>query len=643
MPLHKWTLLSWGFVIGTSWVVQDACAVPPPAVKDTMFFSPKQKDVEYEIPKPDEYSKCKLEVDRKDKGSGWVVLGPAGQILRKFVDLDGDGKVDQWRYFNHGIEVYRDIDTNGNNKPDQARWLNLGGSRWGIDQNEDGRIDSWKILSAAEASQVAIRAMIAGDDAALQSVMVTSEDLQTVRLDPALGTKLLESSREAGKKSRAVLGKSKVLTAKTRWTRFDAQIPSVIPADDGKANGDLYVFENAMAIVETQEKFDAVQIGEMIRIGEVWKLTQVPLPIEGGKEQVVTAGGVLMQPLSASSGGIVANGGASPEVEKLLGDLGKIEQEMMQPQTDRVKIKGLMTRRGELLNRAIALAESDDDRLLLMKQLVDGFALTSQMGNYPDGAAELKSMESDQRRLKPKSTLVPYVAYRRLQAQYSVEMQESDNDKDKVAEIQKQWITGLEGFIGEFPDADDTAEAMRLLAQHEELNVRPKEAVAWYQRLAKEKPKSEAGQFAIGAMRRIELKGKPLTLFGPTNIGGTIDIRNLRSKAKAVLVVYWGSEYKVCEEDLPQLRSLYKDNRAKGLEIIGVCLDMQKTTITPYLTTHQMTWPQIHESGGLSSPMAIGYGIFSLPTMFLVDREGLVVSRNATVQDVKTLLPTLLK
>ena len=112
-----------------------------PKVADTMAFTPRQKDVEYEIPKPADYAKCKVEVERKGKVNGWVVLGPSGQILRKFLDTDGVGGIDQWRYFNNGIEVYRDLDTNNNNKPDQSRWLNLGGSRWGIDQDEDGRIE----------------------------------------------------------------------------------------------------------------------------------------------------------------------------------------------------------------------------------------------------------------------------------------------------------------------------------------------------------------------------------------------------------------------------------------------------------------------------------------------------------------------
>ena len=129
-----------GLAAAVAVVQSTAMAAPTASVKDTLAFTPKQQDVEYETPKPEEYAKCKVEAERKGKASGWLVLGPAGQVLRKIIDTDGDGTLDQWRYFNQGVEVYRDIDSNNNGKIDQSRWVNLGGSRWGIDQNEDGRI-----------------------------------------------------------------------------------------------------------------------------------------------------------------------------------------------------------------------------------------------------------------------------------------------------------------------------------------------------------------------------------------------------------------------------------------------------------------------------------------------------------------------
>jgi peroxiredoxin len=627
----------WGLFWGLAVVsVAATASAAGPTVKELLTYVPKQKDVEYETPKAEDLPKCKVEAERKGKGSGWAVLGPAGQVLRRFLDTDGDKKIDQWRYFNQGVEVYRDIDTNDNDAVDQSRWLNLGGSRWGIDQNEDGRIDVWKMLSAAEASKEAIRAMIAGDEVALQLVMVNANDLKAIGLNPQLATKLLESSADAGKKAKAIMAKSRALNAQSNWIRFDAQMPSTIPEDEEKATGDLQVYENTMAIIESQGKFVGVQIGEMIRVGEVWKLTQVPQPIEGDGVHV-SAGGFLMQPLLAVAGG-AATPGTSPEVEKLLVELQSIEKDLMKPNAERAAIKTLMGRRADLLRKAIDLAETDDEKLLLTKQMVDGYALAAQMGTFPEGASDLRAMELDLRRRSPKSVLVPYVSYRRIQAQYYVDLQQVE--KDKAAEVQKEWIKGMEDFLKEFPDSEDGADAMLLLAHHEELSGRNKEAADWYQRLVRERSGTESGNRAAGALRRIDLKGKPLVLAGPGIEGGAVDIRSYRGKT--VLVVFWASEYRVCEEDLPQLRAIYQEYRAKGFEIVGVCLDSQKETVKPYLTQNRMTWAQIFQPGGLNAPAALNYGIVSLPTMFLVNADGVVLSRNATVEEVKTALRTLL-
>lgn len=614
-------------------------------LEKALGFIPRQKDVEYETPKPSEYAKCKVEVERKGKLNGWVVIGPGGQVLRKIFDTDGDGNLDQWRYYNQGIEVYRDMDTNHNNKVDQSRWLNLGGTRWGIDSNEDGRIDQWKVLSAAEATREAIRAMTTGDDAALQAVMITADDLKTLGFNPQLATRLLESASDATKKSRAVISKSKVLNSQSRWVRFDAQMPNTIPADDEKSAADLQVYETAMAIIENQkEKFAAVQIGEMIRVGEVWKLTQVPQPIEG--ESITTSGGILMEPLIAST---TASGAPapSPKAEALLKDLEETERRLMQPGQTPDQVKKLMTKRTQLLKEAIELAETEDEKNLIMKATVDFYQLATQMGNYPDGVDDLKAIESDIAKKSPKSLLLPYTVYRRIQAEFSVNSQKANAAPAKMAAVLKDYLSELEDFVSKYPTADDTDEAMFTLGTHEELQGRAKEAGEWYQRIVKERPKSGALTRAQGALRRLNLNDQTLILSGPSLTDGTVDLKSMTNKV--VLVVFWASGYKACEDDLPQLRALYHDYKAKGFEIVGVCLDFDKPAAQTFTQKNKMTWPQIfqttgpNQSGGLNSPIAESFGIFALPTMFLVNKNGKVVSRNATLDEVKSSLADLLK
>ena len=619
----------------------------PPSVAKTMVFLPIQKDVEIETPKPSEFAKCKVEAERKGKSVGWMVLGPSGQVLRKFLDTDSDGKIDQFRYYNLGIEVYRDIDTNKNEKIDQYRWLNRGGSRWGIDKNEDGRIDQWKVLSATEASREAIRAMTSQDAIALQAVLVTADDLKSLGVIPQLAERLLESASEPDKKSKDVMKKSKIFTSQSTWARFEAQLPSIIPVEDEKAKEDIQVYESAYAIIETPKKdgtkkSDAVQIGEMIRIGEVWKLTQVPLPLEGE----MTTSPILLEPLNSAPSNEGNSPAPSPKLQKILAELQEIDQKVMQPNQSEKQVKSMINKRSALFKEAIELADSNDEKNSLYKQNIDLLAIAAQAGNYPDGAKDLLVLEAEFAKQKSDSPLLPYTVYRRMQAENSLNLAAAAANRAKMAAVLKQWMQSLEEFVTKYPNADDTDDAIWTLGNQEEFQGQTNEAIAWYKKLVKDKPKSNLFARAQGAIRRLELEDKPLTLDGPLLSGGVLNSKK-DLKGQVYLVVFWNSMFKANEEDIPQLRALYGEYHDKRFEIVGVALEADKKVAQDYVTANKMSWPQIFQPdpqnlGGMECPIAMNFGIISLPTMFLVNADGIVVSRNTNLTEVKTELPSLL-
>lgn len=631
--------LIWGLMACCSINGFAAFSAEAPPIEKVLARKPVQADVEYETPKPAEFAKCKLEVERKGKLNGWIVVSPTGQVLRRFLDTDGSGKLDQFRYYNMGVEVYREIDVNENDKPDQFRWLNRGGTRWGVDENEDGRIDHWKVLSAAEASREAIRAMIANDSAAIQAVMIDADDLKTLGMSSQLATRLLESASDAGKKARAVMEKSKVITPQSKWSRFDAIAPSVIPADDDKANEDLEIYDSANVIIETPRKdpskmFDAVQIGEMIRVGSVWKLTQVPMPIEGPS---FTSSPILMEPAQVAGSGSQSSPGTSPKVEKVLNELVDISQRVLQPGQPPAQIKSLMTKRAQLLREAMELAETEDEKVLLTKQNVDTLALTAQSGSYPDGVAELKALQTEYEKRAPNSSLLPYIAYRLIQSEYYA----NSDKKGKETENQKEWMANLEQFVTKYPQSEDADDAMYNLGNNEEYLGRNDEALAWYQKIAAAKTKSELTGRAQGALRRLNLNGQTLQLSGPQLTDGNFDISSM--KGKVVLVVFWNSAFQPFVDEIPALRALYQDNKSKGFEIVGVAVEQDKKVAQSFVKSNNMNWTQIFDQGGQSSPLAVSYGIISYPTMFLVGRDGKVISRNAVMTEIKSELGEILK
>lgn len=644
--LSRSALTIFGFglsVVATDFFLTgSAVAADSPSAKLALSFRPTQKDVDYDVPDEKDVEKCKVEVERIGKASGWVVLSPTGAVLRRFVDTNADNVVDQWRYYKNGLEVYRDLDANYNNKVDQSRWMNTAGTRWGLDTNEDGRIDRWKTLSAEEASREAVKALAARDENALAAVLVDKDDLKTLKFDEEIAAKIAESVSGPAKKMQAALAGSKTFDPKMKWMRLDVSQPSLVPSDDGKADVDLLVYENAMAIVEADGKTAILQIGELVKVGDVWKLTQIPVPLEG--TQVQLAAGLLLQPPAVTTGGgsgapgATASSKVSPEVEKKLKELQELDKKAPSPNDSAKAIARYNVQRAELLEEVVKMVPAADKEQWI-RQMIDGIAAAVQTNQFEDGVKRLQRAESDARESNNKG-LLAYVTYRRMLAEYTLNLQNAASTKRQ--EVQDDWLKDLEAFAKAYPDGEDTPDAVLQLAIAQEFSGKVSEAKKWYETITSKYPKSAQATKAGGSLRRLDLKGKSFQLSGAGLKGGKIDSRDFRGKT--LLVLYWASWCQPCTEDLPQLKEIYQQYKGQGFEVLGVNLDNTPALATAYLAEQKVpSWPQIYEPGGLDSPPSVSLGIISLPTMILVDSEGAVHTRSVSVTDLKQILPDLVK
>ncbi|MEZ6128366.1 MAG: thioredoxin-like domain-containing protein [Planctomycetaceae bacterium] len=596
-------------------------------------FRPTHRDVEYDTPEPKDFESCKVDIER-DKGSaGFVVYGPAGQVLRRFTDTNGDNKADLFRYYRMGLEVYRDIDSDKNEKPDQHRWMNWGGMRWGVDRNEDGRIDEWKILSAQEAARVAIEAMIQGDMAALSTVLVNADDVQQLGVSDELAKELMASVADPAPRVKKLLATSKTLTASSKWVRFDPPVPGLVPAEEGKAKVDLTVYENAMAIIQNDERHDLVSVGEMVRIGEVWKLTQLPSPLDSEETQV-QIGGILMQP-QIGMGGSVAAPEMAKEMEVLLGDLQKLDENSPEANVTPVALARYNQQRADIIEKIIRIVPGDQERLQWIQQFADGMAAAVQTGEYDAG---LKRLTALQDQVKANDDLLGYVWYRRLLAEYAVRLKTED-DKERT-EAQDWWLKQLEVFAEKWPKATDASDAIVQLAISLELMGRVDDAKRWYGQLIKDHGETNAGIRARGALHRLDLAGKPLQLAGKSLTGTPVDVAQYRGKV--TLVTFWATWAKPYTDDLPKLVALHEKYQRNGFEVLGVNLDADASGINEYIAKNGGKWQHIRDAGGTDGKVARDFGIVSVPTMFLVDKTGRVAGA-VTVDNLESAVVTLLK
>ncbi|NBW97617.1 MAG: thioredoxin [Planctomycetia bacterium] len=615
------------FDAATSWAAN-------PTVEYALGLKPNQKGVEYDVVAEGRVKDCTIKMEKEGGVSAWVVRGPGGEVLRSFSDTNGDRVVDRWSYYKDGAEVYRDLDANFNTKADQARWLGSAGTRWGVDEDENGTIDRWKAISPEEVTAEIVDALRARDATAFTRLLPTVADLQAAGFEePLIGS--LSARVTAAAKGFAKLAASPAnqLGPQSRWNNMLAPAPGTLPAGAAGVAKDVTAYDNVVAIVDVGEGNAGgggqVYVGSLVRIGDAWRPLDLPqLP---GTQGAIADTAMFFSPRVPERGAAGPGGQESEKIKPLLTKLRDIETKLSA--ADPAGRKQLAAEQVGLLEQVVAAANAEE-KPFWVKQLAETIAAGVQDSAFPDGIVRLEQLAAA---VAADESLQAFVRFRLASARYAAGMQQPAAD---VAKVQAAWLEELKRFVEEHPKAPDAAEAMLQMGIADEFSGNEKEALVRYGAIVEAFPESPSARKARGAARRLESVGKPLALSGTGLDGKPVAVESLRGRP--VLVHYWATWCEPCKVDIAQIRELYAKYGPKRFAVVGIALDTDKAQLAKFLGAKQIPWPQLHEADGLDGRLAEELGVLTLPTMLLVDGQGNVVDRNLAISDLEKKLEALL-
>jgi len=123
----------------------------------------------------------------------------------------------------------------------------------------------------------------------------------------------------------------------------------------------------------------------------------------------------------------------------------------------------------------------------------------------------------------------------------------------------------------------------------------------------------------------INIGDKPKLAFTSATDGKPMTLADLHGKV--VIVDFWASWGEPSLAIEAKLSALNQTCAAKGVQIIGINLDRDKTAMQTIIKAKSLKWPQCFEEKGLDDATARSWGVTGVPFAFILNPEGQIIWR----------------
>jgi hypothetical protein len=226
--------------------------------------------------------------------------------------------------------------------------------------------------------------------------------------------------------------------------------------------------------------------------------------------------------------------------------------------------------------------------------------------------ASLKKLERE----VPDDSLKAEAMFRRISLQWQ--------DLGTTTDIRREnAVANARNFAAAFPK---DRRSPRLLAEAAALcNAHPELKRKLLEEAAALNPDDSISQRLADERKQLDQLGKPVDLSFTAADGTKVDLGNNRGQVTAL--VFWSAE------SAPSLVWMKYFARfameQPGLRVVTVSLDRNKADLTAAMRSLNITWPTAFDGKGWENGIARKCGINTLPTLWLINRKGVLSYLNA--------------
>ena len=138
--------------------------------------------------------------------------------------------------------------------------------------------------------------------------------------------------------------------------------------------------------------------------------------------------------------------------------------------------------------------------------------------------------------------------------------------------------------------------------------------------------------------RGVKINEKAPSISGADIYGTYISLSQF--KGNVVVLYFWTNS--CCGEELKLLEPYYEQNRYKGLTILAINENNSKEIVEAYAKANSLTFSLQTDEMGM---VAKAYGVFGFPTIFIINREGVIRKKilgNVNVEQLANLVSQIL-